>query len=54
MLEKLAAVEERYNELERLMADPEVAADYLQVTEFAQERSDIEPVCGGITASSSG
>jgi len=42
MLEKLAAVEERYNELERLMADPAVAADYIQVAEYAQERSEIE------------
>jgi peptide chain release factor 1 len=44
MLEKLAAVEERYNELERLMADPVVAADYVQVAEYAQERAEIEPV----------
>jgi peptide chain release factor 1 len=44
MLEKLAAVEERYNELERLMADPAVAADYVQVAEYAQERAELEPV----------
>jgi peptide chain release factor 1 len=44
MLEKLAAVEERYNELERLMADPVVAADYVQVAEYAQERAELEPV----------
>jgi peptide chain release factor 1 len=44
MLEKLAAIEERYVELERLMADPEVAADYVQVAEYAQERSEIEPL----------
>ncbi len=44
MLEKLAAVEERYNELERLMADPVVAADYVQVAEYAQERAELEPI----------
>jgi peptide chain release factor 1 len=46
MLEKLAAVEERYNELERLMADPVVAADYVQVAEYAQERAELEPIVG--------
>jgi peptide chain release factor 1 len=44
MLEKLAAIEERYVELERLMADPEIAADYTLVAEYAQERSEIEPI----------
>jgi len=44
MLEKLAAVAERFDELTRLMADPEVAADYVKVAEYAQERSDMEPV----------
>jgi peptide chain release factor 1 len=44
MLEKLAAVEERYQELERLMADPAVAMDYTKVAEYAQERSEIEPL----------
>jgi peptide chain release factor 1 len=44
MLEKLAAIEERYVELDRLMADPEVAADYTRVAEYAQERSEIEPI----------
>jgi peptide chain release factor 1 len=44
MLERLAAVEERYDELERLMADPSVAADYIRVGEYAQERSEIEPL----------
>ena len=44
MWEELAAVEERYNELESLMADPAVAADYTRVAEYAQERSEIEPL----------
>jgi peptide chain release factor 1 len=44
MLEKLAAIDQRYVELDRLMADPAVAADYIQVAEYAQERSEIEPI----------
>ncbi len=44
MLEKLTAVEERYDELERLMADPQVAADYTLVAEYAQERAELESV----------
>jgi peptide chain release factor 1 len=41
MLEKLAGIETRYIELERLMADPVVMTDYAKVTEYAQERSGI-------------
>ena len=44
MLEKLAAVEERYIELEHLMADPTVAADYTLVAEYARERAELESV----------
>jgi peptide chain release factor 1 len=44
MFEKLTAVADRYDELERLMADPDVAADYALVAEYAQERSDLEPI----------
>ena len=35
MLEKLALVEERYEELNRLMADPEVATDHIRLKELA-------------------
>ncbi len=42
MLDKVKLVEERYEELNRLMADPEVATDHLQVTEYAQEQAEIE------------
>ncbi|MGB1286758.1 MAG: peptide chain release factor 1 [Aggregatilineales bacterium] len=41
MLERLADVESRYQELERLLADPEVAMDYQKVAEYAKERSDL-------------
>jgi peptide chain release factor 1 len=44
MLEKLKAVEERYQELTRLMADPKVAQDYEHVAEYAKERADLEDV----------
>ncbi len=40
--DRLAAVEERYEELERLMADPEVAVDYGRVQELAKEYSSIK------------
>ena len=42
MLEKLALVEERYEELNRLMADPEVAIDHVRLKELAQEQAEIE------------
>jgi peptide chain release factor 1 len=42
MFEKLAVVEERYDELTTLMADPQIAQDYEKVAEYAQERADLE------------
>jgi peptide chain release factor 1 len=42
MLEKLALVEERYEELNRLMADPEVATDHIRLKELAQEQAEIQ------------
>ncbi len=42
MLDKVKLVEERYEELNRLMADPEVATDHLKVTEYAQEQAEIQ------------
>jgi peptide chain release factor 1 len=44
MLEKLKAVEKRYNELTNLMADPEIAQNYERVAEYAKERAEIEEV----------
>jgi peptide chain release factor 1 len=44
MLEKIAKIAERYDELERKMADPEILADYHKIAELAQERSEIQPV----------
>lgn len=42
MLEKITAIETRYNELTRLM--DENIQDYQKVVEFAKERSELEPV----------
>lgn len=42
LTEQLSRIEERYGELDRLMADPDVLADYVRVQELAQERSGLE------------
>jgi peptide chain release factor 1 len=42
MLDKVKLVEERYEELNQLMADPEVVTDHVRVTEYAQEQAEIE------------
>ena len=44
MLERLAGIEERYNELERMMADPIIAQDYEKVAEYAQERAELQEI----------
>ena len=44
MLDKLKAVEERYEELAHLMADPKVAQNYERVAEYAKERADLEDI----------
>jgi peptide chain release factor 1 len=44
MLEKLKTVEERYEELAHLMADPKVAQNYERVAEYAKERADLEDI----------
>jgi len=42
MLDKLVGIEERYDELTRLLE--EVGDDYVRAAELAKERSDLEPV----------
>jgi peptide chain release factor 1 len=44
MLERLAEIETRYEELTRLLADPDVIADHRRVEEIARERSGLEAV----------
>jgi peptide chain release factor 1 len=42
LLEKLAGIETRYEELERMIADPDNVSDYEKVSEYAQERAEIQ------------
>ena len=44
LLEKLAGIEKRYDELNALMADPAVIADYNRLRETGQERTSLEPI----------
>ena len=44
MLERMRAVEDRFEELDRMMADPEVAADYTRVREMAKEQANLRNV----------
>lgn len=47
MLDKLAGIAARYEEINRLLADPSVASDYGRVAAIAQERASLEPVSEG-------
>ncbi|MGD2077899.1 MAG: peptide chain release factor 1 [Chloroflexota bacterium] len=47
MIEQIAKIVDRYNELEREMADPETLADYQKLADLAQERSELEPLVRG-------
>lgn len=44
MLDKLSGIAARYEELDRLLADPEVVTDYEQVAQLAQERSNLQEI----------
>ncbi len=44
MLEKLAEVESRYDEIESLMGDPAIAVDFERVAELAKERSSLQGI----------
>ena len=46
MLDRLASVERRYDEIERLMADPEVSTDYARVQTLAREHASLKHVAG--------
>ena len=46
LTEQLTRFEERFEELDRLMADPGVLSDYARVSELAQERSHLEELVG--------
>ena len=42
MLEKLASVEQRFEEIDHLLADPEVSADYSRIEGLVREQSSIK------------
>jgi peptide chain release factor 1 len=44
MFERLDKIEERYEELMRLMADPAIAQNYERVAEYARERAELEEI----------
>ncbi len=44
MLDKLAAIADRYDELENLLGDPEVMSDYSKIAEYSKERSSLEEI----------
>jgi len=44
MLDKSAQIEQRYREIERLMAEPEIATDSARLTELGKEHSSLQPV----------
>ncbi len=50
MFERLDQILERYEELTRLMATPEVAQDHVKVREHSQERSELEEVVSAYKA----
>ena len=44
MLNRLSSVEERYEELDRLLSDPAVVGDYTKVQQYAKEQSAMREV----------
>ena len=46
MQERLEAIEHRYDELDSLMADPEVSADYTHIQTLAKEQASIRAIVG--------
>ena len=44
MLDRLSSVEERYEELNSLLSDPVVVADYTKVQQYAKEQAAMREV----------
>lgn len=44
MLDKLVGIEARYEELERLLSDPDVTSDYTKIAEYSKERSNLQAI----------
>ncbi len=47
MLDKLAGIAARYEEIERLMGDPEIMQDYERIAQLNKERSELQEVVAG-------
>src|SRR5699024_1231024 len=43
MLDRLRAIEERYNKLNELLSDPEIISDTDKLRDYSKEQSDLEP-----------
>lgn len=43
MLERLEAIEERYNKLNELLSDPDIISDTDKLRDYSKEQSDLEP-----------
>src|SRR5919201_470051 len=50
MFEKLAAVEARYEELNALMAQPDVATDHVRLQQIAREQRELEDIVAAYRA----
>ena len=46
MLEKLASIEKRYDEIETLLSDPEVSGDYSRVQGLIKEQNPLRTLAG--------
>ena len=46
MLERMLTVEDRFEEIDRLMADPDVVVDYIRVEKLAREQAQLKGVVG--------
>lgn len=44
MFEKLAAISARFEELERLLSDPEVLSNYEKIAEYSKERANLQEI----------
>jgi peptide chain release factor 1 len=44
MFDRLDGIDARYEELDRLLADPAVHSDHARIVQLAQERAEIEPI----------
>ena len=44
MLDRMRTIEDRYDEIDRLMADPDVAVDYTRIERLAREQAQIREV----------